>query len=311
MADLIAAWEDAKSREGEASASPKQRLIYHGWTSGTNSDSVIMEQYVLGIVPDTWNYIVIGGGFNPTTQMSIVSCKATAVGGSADFQIWSTEVRYTTTTAQPRKTGESMLTFKTTGATRKQFFDVLGAANQVAIGNGTNAAPACNGLIGLTEDGNLDGVEVTIPSFAFSTTLYVAPTNITSTWIQNLYLLTGCVNFGASNRMIVDGITLDFSNGELLYKGVSGSKRGLGDLEVTLEWEASPNVPSAVMTNITCGTIVVTNKAGFDYLWCRYQKTVDTNAASISSQVLGAYIDRIYRQGDLTGLNTGGNTFIW
>ena len=60
--------------------------------------------------------------------------------------------------------------------------------------------------------------------------------------------------------------------GECLFLGAAGSKRGLGDWEITFRFAGSPNV-----TGLAVGPISGISKKGWEYLWVRYKTEQGNN----------------------------------
>jgi len=91
-----------------------------------------------------------------------------------------------------------------------------------------------------------------------------------------------------------------FAAGEVLFLGVSGSKRGEDDWEITFRFAASPN-----RTNIQIGNITVASKKGWEYLWVRYADVEDGGSNTLVKQPVAVYVEKVYEEGDFSALGIG------
>jgi hypothetical protein len=87
----------------------------------------------------------------------------------------------------------------------------------------------------------------------------------------------------------------------VLFLGASGAKRGEEDWEITFRFAASPN-----MTGLQIGDITGINKKGWEYLWVRYADDEDANAKVLIKKPIAAYVEKVYEDGDFSGLGIGG-----
>jgi len=181
-------------------------------------------------------------------------------------------------------------------------FDTGGGSQHVTNGLATvsktpapgKTAPDFKGAIGVTPD-NVEGVDITTPVFNFELTKYLD--SVTTAYLGDVYALTGKVN-NAQVVLTVNGATLTFAAGELLFLGASGGKTvGKGQWEVTYRFAASPN-----RTNIAVGDITVPAKKGWEYLWVRYEDAEDAAAKALVKRPLAAYVEQVYETGDFSKL---------
>jgi hypothetical protein len=241
-------------------------------------------------------YIVRGTDSDATARSQVLSASpATHEGLKRDDaeveeiapNIWLGAVRYTKptggATADP---GESSFTFETRGGTQHITQSLQTVASYAASGTAANY----EGAIGVTESG-VDGVDITVPVYSFSETHWLSPSTVTTAYKGTLFSLTGCVNTNAFRGL---------DPGECLFLGAAGSRRGTSsdDLwEVTYAFAGSPNV-----SGLTIGSIPGVFKAGWDYLWVRYQEAEDTAAKMLVRKPIAAYVERVYRQASFAGL---------
>jgi hypothetical protein len=155
-----------------------------------------------------------------------------------------------------------------------------------------STAPDYNGAIGYDGE-NVKGVDVTMPVMNFSETHYLKPSKVTTKYKKNLGELTGKVN---------DGSFKGYSEGEVLFMGATGSRRGdsRSDLwEVTYKFAMSAN-----RRNIKVGELTVTEKKGWDYLWVRYADDVKDKKTLVKKPI-AAYVEKVYERKDLGKLGIG------
>ena len=200
--------------------------------------------------------------------------------------LWDGSVRYGE--RKRPETGDSSFSFDTGGGTQHitQSLETLGSYAPPG-----KTPPDFQGAIGATGE-SVEGVDVTVPVYNFSETHYVAAESVTGAYKATLFALTGRVNVAPFRG---------FAAGEVLFLGASGSKRGEEDWEITFRFAASPNA-----TGITVGEITGISKRGWDYLWVRYQDAEDSTAKALVKRPVAAYVERVYYDGDFSGLGIGG-----
>lgn len=195
------------------------------------------------------------------------------------FQMWEGTVRF----APIPQTEDSVFSFDTGGGTahithaRKHINSYPAPGKQ---------APNHRGAIGVTQDGNVEGVDIPVPVFHFSETHYVPDEFVTPQYKGLLARLTGCVNTGTFKGL---------DAGECLFLGASGTKRNLGDWEVTYRFAGSPNE-----TELAIGDITGIAKKGWEYLWVEYEMTEEGNR--LVTRPVAAHIEEVHRTADLNQL---------
>jgi hypothetical protein len=235
----------------------------------------------------------------PSMQLMAESYSVSFLGDNA----WQVTISYSKDGAefgtQPLKRARS---FDTTGGTQH----ITQAAQGNIIGVSGNAittasperrfppsAPMMNGAIGVDSNG-VNGVDVVSPQLQWQEQYDVPNTYITSAYIRGLAGITGTVN-NASFR--------GFAAGEVLFVGCSGAQewdddKGRGPWSLTYRFVASQNV-----TNKTIGSISGIDKKGHEYLWVRYEDAV--SSSSLIKQPKAVYVDKVYMDGDFSGLGIG------
>jgi len=173
--------------------------------------------------------------------------------------------------------------FDTTGGTQH----ITQSRQTISRTAASGAAPDFKGAIGVTANG-VEGVDITVPVYAFTYTYYLAPEAVTQSFRLQIFALTGKVNSGSFRG---------FAAGEVLFLGATGSVRRGEKWEITFRFAASQN-----RTNINVGGITVPSKKGWEYLWVRYAEQEDTAAQTIVQQPVAAYVERVYDEASFAPL---------
>ena len=157
-----------------------------------------------------------------------------------------------------------------------------------------NDAPDFNGAIEVDNEGNVNGVDVTMPVLNFTETHTMAGSRVTTSYKKSVAALTGTVN-----RSSFRG----FAAGEVLFLGASGqkrSKKASAQWEITFRFAVSPN-----QSSLSVGKLKVSNKKGWDYLWVRYADKVADNKKNVIKEPVAAYVEQVYPEGDFGNLGLG------
>jgi hypothetical protein len=214
--------------------------------------------------------------------------------------IWTVTVDYAPVSPAQQAASVSVISFDTTGGTQHIQHSIETRSPQHVAGGGV--APLFGGLgegqgggaIGVTSDGNVEGVDITVPVYTWSEMREFTDAQVAE-YRPHWYSLTGTVNNAAFKG---------FAAGEVLFGGVSGSKRTEGSTEgkweVTAKFSGSPNrtgIKIDVMTNI--------EKKGWDYMWVLYQPYEHSSASSLVRRAKAVYIEKVYQDGDHSLLGFG------
>ncbi|MFM7845373.1 MAG: hypothetical protein ACKPEY_14230 [Planctomycetota bacterium] len=201
---------------------------------------------------------------------------------------WEVSVHYGTEDQQQSQEtpepGTWHFNFDTTGGTHT----ITQSLQNVWRGERSQVNPAPNLLGAINYDGKkVQGVEIVVPKLEFSITAYYAPQTVTTTFVANIARQTGKVN---------SSTWLGFAAGELLFLGGGGqgdiptaAGQRVKPIPITFKFAASEN-----RTNIQVGEITVPSKAGWDYLWVRYEKT-ESNGTVYPIPV-HAYVEKVYER---------------
>jgi hypothetical protein len=155
-------------------------------------------------------------------------------------------------------------------------------------------APDFNGAIEVDNEGNVNGVDVTMPVLNFTETHTMNGSRVSTSYKKNVAALTGTVNRSGFRG---------FAAGEVLFLGASGTKRSKkssAPWEITFRFAVSPN-----QAGLSVGKLKVPNKKGWDYLWVRYADKVSENKKNVVKEPVAAYVEEVYPYGDFGSLGLG------
>lgn len=157
-----------------------------------------------------------------------------------------------------------------------------------------NDAADFNGAIEVDNEGNVNGVDVTMPVLNFTETHTMNGSRVTTSYKKSVAALTGTVNRSGFRG---------FSAGEVLFLGASGTKRSKkpnAPWEITFRFAVSPN-----QSGLQVGKLKVSQKKGWDYLWVRYADKVADNKKNVIKEPIAAYVEQVYPDGDFGNLGLG------
>jgi hypothetical protein len=181
--------------------------------------------------------VLVRAGFNGITRLNDDTWSATVsyvpfVGGLPD------------PTEFPGRSGSFQFE---TGGGRRTVLKSLGTLQVVSLANAAQpyTAAELGPFINANEDG-IDGVEIESSVFRFSVSKAFSPAELAPGYIATLYDYTNCYNF-SSVTLGVDGITLTFAPGELLFLGASGTRDDDGLWKITYNFAAQKNLPAGAV----------------------------------------------------------------
>jgi hypothetical protein len=180
---------------------------------------------------------------------------------------------------------------------RARSFDTSGGTQHITQAHAETifgGGPSYENAIGV-DDNAVNGVDIVVPALQWQESYDVPNTYITNAYIKSVAGVTGTVN-NSSFR--------GFAAGEVLFVGCAGSQewddeKGRGPWSLSYRFVASQNV-----TGQTVGTLSV-NKKGHEYLWVVYQNENDSETVSMVKRPKYAYVNKVYRDGDFSGLGIG------
>lgn len=194
-----------------------------------------------------------------------------------------------------KETGETVFTFDTTGGTQHIIHSKANVARYPSGSTTTANAPDLMGMINVGAS-DIGGCDITVPAFAFTSTKYFGAASITTSYVNGLYNLTGKTN-SAPWSPTIDGITLNFLEGEVLHLGATGSRRGIGDVEISQHFAGSQNA-----TNLTVANLSGIAKKGWEYLWVMTDQSVSGTGSNtrIVCMPTFVYVEKVYDETDFT-----------
>ena len=157
-----------------------------------------------------------------------------------------------------------------------------------------NDAPDFNGAIEVDNEGNVNGVDVTMPVLNFTETHTMNGSRVTTSYRKSVAALTGTVNKSSFRG---------FAAGEVLFLGASGTKRSKkasAPWEITFRFAVSAN-----QSGLEVGKLKISSKKGWDYLWVRYADRVSDNKKNVIKEPVAAYVEQVYPEGDFGNLGLG------
>ena len=155
-------------------------------------------------------------------------------------------------------------------------------------------APDFAGAIEVDNEGNVNGVDVTMPVLNFTETHTLTGSRVSTSYKKTLASLTGTVNRSGFRG---------FSAGEVLFLGASGtrrSKKSSAPWEITYRFAVSTN-----KAGFKVGDIQVARKNGWDYLWARYADKVAEGGKNVVKKPVAVYVETVYPEGDFGNLGIG------
>jgi hypothetical protein len=169
-----------------------------------------------------------------------------------------------------------------------------------------------HGAINVQQDGTVEGTDIVTPVLNYTISYTFLDGDVTTDLINTFALIVGTVNSSSFHG---------YDAGELLLTRVSGAKRNDGSnlWDITFGFAVSRNCTSGELPNGdafvintikpdgTAGTITITTKNGWDYLWVRYEeRDVGTGATAATMKVpVSAYVERVYLYTDYSTLGIG------
>jgi hypothetical protein len=193
-------------------------------------------------------------------------------------------VRYTER-ANRQQVGQSQFSFETRGERQHISQSIETVSSHAATGQ----PPDFKGAIGVTQEGKIEGTDITVPVYSFSETHYFS--SVSDTYKGTLFSLTGKVNDAAFKGL---------NAGEALFLGAAGSKRGDDPWQIKFLFAGSPN-----MSNLSVGDMTGIAKKGWEYLWAQYRTVEQASPKLLVRRPLYAYVEKVYREGDFSQIDIG------
>lgn len=181
------------------------------------------------------------------------------------------------------QTGQSSYQFETGGGTKQVSY-------ALATTKYPSSAPDMANAVNFDGE-RINGVEVHAPVYNFSETHVLASNVVTAAYKAALFAATGKVNNSAFKG---------FAQGEVLFLGASGSARSDGDWEISYRFAASQNA-----TGLTIATVSGVSKKGWEYVWVKWAKELETASNALKPKVQGVYVQQVYEYANFATLGIG------
>lgn len=221
-------------------------------------------------------------------------------------KMWTGTVTYgdptNNTAAQP--VGWATIDFELGGGTQKLMYGL----DETDYPTGS---PSQNTAINPDENGQPQGIETKVAQARFAVTQIFAPSAITDTYIKHVCsVLNNPVNdndFYFYNA-ITEQVMFHAAKGELIIEGATGRQRSQDKWEMTFRFSYSPNCDGVTQPLITVGSgaraITGINKAGWQYLWCKFDSQPDTTKVVVPVPTQ-AIVNTVQASSDFTVLGIG------
>ncbi len=153
--------------------------------------------------------------------------------------------------------------------------------------------PNFNGAIGVSGDGEVQGVDIPVPGMEWTETYSKTLAEVTNSYIDLLVNMRGTVNNNVFRGRPI---------GSVLFLGAAGRSNLVeSKWDISYKFMYSPNAQ-----NITVGGITVASKKGHEYLWALYENTEDTNAGLVVRRARGVYVEKVFEESAFSVLGIGG-----
>lgn len=177
-------------------------------------------------------------------------------------------------------------------ATLRWGFNTSGGSVRVTHSKNTTRYPGTGpnfqGAIAVQSGGEPQGTDIVIPALKLTATYRWPKNTVTTTYVNALASLSGCVNSAAVDV---------YAAGELLFLGASGEITPGLPTEIVYEFAASANA-----TGLTIGGISSIAKKGHEYLWVLWEDDEDTTAKRLVKKPLCVYVERVYTEASFATL---------
>lgn len=188
------------------------------------------------------------------------------------------------------ETGDYRVSFDTTGGQLR----ITSSLETIACYDDTGSVtPDNNQVIGETESGDVEGVDIVVPAMRFSIDYTQPLATVSEAYIRTVELLTGTANNNTFKGRAA---------GEVLFLGTSGSMGIKADPTLQYNFVRMPNISGQ-----TIGAITGIAKKGHEYLWVLYESyEVGTGADKrMAKRPKRVYVERIYQLTNFSALAIG------
>lgn len=139
------------------------------------------------------------------------------------------------------------------------------------------------GALGVTKDG-IEGIEIVVPTLSWNQRFILPDSAVDDEYLAGLMDIVGHTNGGQFGA---------FGPGTVLQSGMSGSKKGKEQWDLSAKFAASKNVSGR-----TIGQITGINKGGWEYLEVHYADAADEAAKRLYRKPIQVDVHRVYDSAD-------------
>jgi hypothetical protein len=178
-------------------------------------------------------------------------------------------------------------------ATREHITNVRSEGNQVSYTADAQGVTIFGTAIGVTPDGNIEGVDIFVPNDRLTCKKMWAAEEVNADFIDKIRKTTGKVN---------NSLFKGYKGEELLFLGARFTKQATGYIQVVYEFIGSKNKEGAELEyeDVNGQTISVTEKKGWRYLWFRIVKKAQGEGTSnlVKNGIESVSVATVYEQAD-------------
>jgi hypothetical protein len=290
--------EQPDSRAGNATAGYRSKQTRHWWIRGSNSiDAIYTALHSDASCPLTVTC--------PVNKISLIRSDTRykpqrGKQGGCDF--WDVTVDWEDPQAVDDKAqldvGDYKFSVSTTGGTARittslktvMAYNALGSASN-PLDAALNAIPWFEQAIGVTRDGDVQGVDIVVPACKFSIEYRQPKAVITAGYVRTVEVLTGTCN---------NAIFFGRAAGEVLFMGGDGSQGIKSDPTWRYDFVRMPN-----LSGQRIGDILNVAKRGHDYLWVLFEETLDPAAKYVTKRPKAVYVEQVYQSTGFSALGIG------
>lgn len=216
--------------------------------------------------------------------LTVESFSCEHIGFANGLRVYQSTVRYAATTTSALRPGEKFtFDFATTSAHLDKSLQTIG---YLSLTSAVPNAASHRGSINVTPEG-IGGVDILIPEFRFTLTVFRALSLFTEAYQVKLARLTTKTNLAPFRG---------FASGEVQYLGASGGGEAGNDaVEITHRFAVAPNV---ILTGINDTTLA---KEGWNYAWYTFLDSHQADGQPVK-EPKAVYVERVYDQGNFADL---------
>lgn len=288
--------EQPDSRSGSGSLGYKSRHSRHYWGRGSNDAATVMTTLNSSTMyPATVTC--------PVNGITLVRSEVRYKPLNNKGDVWDIHCDYEDPAEVDAKsqldTGDYKFSVSTTGGTARITTSLetvkgynLGGSATPGAGFALAGIPDFRQAIGVTREGDVQGVDIVVPACRFTIEYRQPKATITDAYVRTCEALTGTVN---------NATFFSRAAGEVLFMGADGSQGIKSDPTWSYTFVRLPNTSGQ-----TIGDILNVAKKGHEYLWVLFKDEIDTPAEYVVKKPMCVYIERVYPLTSFASLGIGG-----